>query len=147
MPYADDPKALLQFEQWYVKQHETTLLILEKGQVYQEKGLLLKFKGLDTPEAGRLWVGAELFLDRGLLPPLEQGHYWADLEGLDVYNIQGAFLGKVSHLFETGANDVLVVKHLGHELLIPYVPGHVVIEVKLPEGKLIVDWEDTPDAV
>ncbi|MFI4956100.1 MAG: ribosome maturation factor RimM [Gammaproteobacteria bacterium] len=147
LPYADDPASLLQYDRWYVRRaHETTLLLLEKGQVYQQKGLLLKFKGLDTPEASRLWVGAELLLDRSLLPDLEHGHYWADLEGLEVYTVEGLYLGKVSHLFETGANDVLVVKDGGHEVLIPYVPGHIVMEVNEEEGKIVVDWE-APDAI
>jgi 16S rRNA processing protein RimM len=142
MPYAGDPESLLHYEQWHIKRgNEITLWTFEKGQVYQEKGLLMKFKGLDTPEAGRLWVGAELLLDRTLMPPLEEGYYWADLEGLAVYTVEGLYLGKVSHLFETGANDVLVVKNEEHELLIPYVSGHIVKDVNLEEGKLIVDWE------
>lgn len=147
LAYAGNPASLLQYDRWHVKRgHETIVFILEKGQVYQEKGLLLKFKGLDTPEAGKLWVGAELLLDRSLLPDLEHGYYWADLEGLKVYTVEGLYLGMVSHLFETGANDVLVVKDGGHELLIPYVPGHIVMEVNIEEGKLVVDWE-APDAI
>lgn len=148
LPEGDDPSAFLACEHWHVKRGaETTLFHLERGQVYQQKGLLLKFKEIASPEAGRLWVGAELLLERDAFPALEVGYYWADLEGLDVYNVQGVHLGKVSHLFETGANDVLVVKDGRKELLIPYVPTHIVVEVNLATGTLVVDWEDEPDAV
>jgi 16S rRNA processing protein RimM len=49
-------------------------------------------------------------------------------------------LGRVDHLFETGANDVLVV--LGErERLIPYVWGEVIRSVDLDAGLLVVDWD------
>lgn len=147
LPYADDPEFLLQFDRWYIKRgQEITLFMLEKGQVYQHKGLLLKFKGIESPEVGRLWVGAELLLERALLPALEEGFYWADLEGLEVYTEAGLYLGTVSYLFETPANDVLVVVDGDQELLIPYVSGHIVKEVSLEEGRIVVDWE-APDAI
>jgi 16S rRNA processing protein RimM len=142
LPYADKPQDLLHYPLWLIKHHrETVTFQLEKGQVYQEKGLLLKFEGIDSPEQGRQWVGAELLLEREQLPALPKGHYWADLEGLEVYNLEGIYLGKVSHLFETGANDVLVVKGEAEEHLIPYVPDHIVKEVDLAAGKLVVDWD------
>jgi 16S rRNA processing protein RimM len=141
LPYADQPQDLLHYPIWMLKHRQkTTPFTLEKAQIYQEKGLLLKLKGIDSPENGRLWVGAEIYIDRDLMPDLAQGHYWADLEGLEVYTVEGAYLGRVSHLFETGANDVLVVKNDGQELLIPYVP-HVIMEANLVDNKIIVDWD------
>ena len=34
-------------------------------------------------------------------------YYWQDLEGLSVYNKEGAYLGDVDYLMETGSNDVM----------------------------------------
>jgi ribosomal 30S subunit maturation factor RimM len=37
-------------------------------------------------------------------------YYWYQLEGLKVINQDEQLFGKVDHLLETGANDVMVVK-------------------------------------
>jgi len=64
---------------------------------------------------------------------------------LKVENLEGVELGQVSHLFETGANDVLVVKACEgsidkRERLIPYLPGATVTRVDLEEALIEVDW-------
>lgn len=49
-------------------------------------------------------------------------------------------LGTVDHLFETGANDVLVV--VGErERLLPYVWDQVIRGVDLDAGIMRVDWD------
>ncbi|MFQ5551803.1 MAG: ribosome maturation factor RimM, partial [Gemmatimonadales bacterium] len=78
----------------------------------------------------------------------EDEYYWAQLQGLRVENIEGEPLGVVSHLFETGANDVMVVmpgrllnngNRKGASLLIPYV-STVILAVDLDAGVIRVDW-------
>ena len=54
--------------------------------------------------------------------------------------IEGRELGTVSHLFATGANDVLVVKG-ERERLIPFVRDGVVREIDLAAGAIVVDWD------
>ena len=69
-------------------------------------------------------------------------YYWADLEGLSVANIDGVDFGKVSHLFSTGANDVLVAKDAnGRERMIPFVTGQFVHDIDIDGGRIIVDWD------
>ena len=63
-----------------------------------------------------------------------------DLEGLRVLNREGIELGTVSYLFETGANDVMVVKG-DREHLIPYVPEQFIVEVDFDKGEVLVDWD------
>jgi 16S rRNA processing protein RimM len=83
------------------------------------------------------------------LPALAEGeYYWVELEGLRVVNLEGLTLGVISHLLETGANDVMVVVSEaksppgpsgGQDHLIPYVP-EVVKQVDLESGVVRVDW-------
>jgi len=49
-------------------------------------------------------------------------------------------LGVISHLFDTGANDVMVVKG-ERERLIPYLWKQVVKQVDLEAGRMLVDWD------
>ncbi len=86
-------------------------------------------------------MGSEIAIARAQLPDAAPGeYYWADLVGLEVVTLEGRHLGRVDHLMETGAHDVLVVK--GEQtVLIPYVPEQVVLEVDLEAGRMQVDWD------
>ncbi len=86
-------------------------------------------------------MGASVAVDRDEFAPLQEGeYYWADLEGLSVDTSDGVPLGVVDRVFETGANDVLVVKG-EREHLIPFVQGPVVKTVDLESGLITVDWD------
>ena len=85
-------------------------------------------------------IGEEIAVDRDALPEKTDGeYYWADLVGIEVINAEGISLGIVSRLFDTGANDVLVVDGK-KEHLIPFVRDHHVIDVDLERGRMTVDW-------
>ena len=105
------------------------------------KGLIAQFAGIEDRDAAQALVGAEVAVDRRQMPDPEPGHYyWADLEGLAVQQVDGTDLGRVSHLLETGANDVLVVQGTD-EVLIPFLTGSVIKNVDLDAGLIVVDWE------
>lgn len=111
------------------------------------KGLIAHIKGVDDREAAKALVGKEIAIERDQLPAPEEGeYYWADLEGLEVVDLSGQVMGNISHLLETGSNDVICVKptpnSIDHkERLIPYLEGDVVKEVDLEAGKVVVDWD------
>jgi 16S rRNA processing protein RimM len=113
-----------------------------RGRVHG-KGLVAALPGVDDREAAAALIGSDIEVWRSALPGIEaeDGYYWADLEGLEVVNGEGIALGRVSHLIETGANDVLVVHDGNRERLIPFVPGSHVIRVDLGAGRIDVDWD------
>jgi len=121
------------------------ILEIEAGKVHG-KGIIALPKGFDDRNQAETLRGFEIWVDRSLLPTLEGGdYYWHQLEQLLVVNEQQEQLGRVSHLLETGANDVLVVVPDSDsiddtERLIPYVEGSVVKEINLATGKILVDW-------
>jgi 16S rRNA processing protein RimM len=107
----------------------------------QGKGMVAKLPGCDDRDAAAKLVGATIQVPRSALPRPKRGqYYWTDLEGLAVVTVEGVDLGKVSHLFATGANDVLVV-HGERERLIPFVTGQFVKDVDLKAGRITVDWD------
>ena len=111
------------------------------------KGLIAKLAGVNDRDVAQKYCGAEIVTQADQLPALEEGeYYWSQLESLLVYTESGQLLGKVSHLLETGANDVLVVKGTTesidkNERLLPYLPGQVVKEIDLETGTMRVDWD------
>jgi 16S rRNA processing protein RimM len=101
--------------------------------------LVAKLKGIDDREQAAALRGCEVAVPRAALPASGAGeYYWADLQGLQVTNLRGELLGRVSGLLETGANQVLVVQG-ERERLIPFVSA-VVSSVDLERGALVVDW-------
>ena len=64
----------------------------------------------------------------------------ADLIGLDVENLEGIQLGKIDTLYETGANDIFVVKG-DKERALPFIQGQTIKSIDFDAGKMIVDWD------
>ena len=87
-------------------------------------------------------IGWDILINKSQLPkPGKDEYYWLDLIGLDVKNLQDEYLGKVDHLLETGANDVLVVLDGETERLIPFLQSTTVLNIDLQAGIMIVDWD------
>jgi 16S rRNA processing protein RimM len=108
----------------------------------QGRGLVAHFAGVDTREQAESLVGDEIWVPRSVLPlPRSGEYYWIDLEGLAVRAVDGTALGKVSHLFSTGANDVLVVRDDERERLIPFLADSVIRSVDFDAGTIEVDWD------
>jgi 16S rRNA processing protein RimM len=94
------------------------------------KGMLVKFKGVETSEeAGRLrnqWV----YVKATDVPRLPEGQiYQHELLGFAVVDENGNALGELMEIIETGANDVYVVRHeSGKEILLPAISS-VILEL------------------
>jgi 16S rRNA processing protein RimM len=154
--YTEHPENLLDYDPWFLgKQKVSEAKSAKTGQpswracVVEEakthgKGIVAKLQGCDDRDAATLLRGLEIAIHKEQLPPAEEGeYYWVDLIGLKVENLAGVSFGRVDHLLETGANDVLVVKgEAGEpERLIPYVMDVFIKEVDLDAGIIRVDWE------
>jgi len=89
------------------------------------KGMLVKFKGIETPEeAGQLrnqWVYAKA----SDVPALPEGQvYQHEIFGFKVVDEADNLLGELVEIIETGANDVYVVRdESGKEILLPAIPS------------------------
>jgi 16S rRNA processing protein RimM len=100
----------------------------------------LRLDGVTDRTGAEAWVGAEVLAERDELGEAGEGqHYWADLEGLPVVTVDGAPLGRITGLYETGGVDVLVVTGEAGERLIPLAPY---VEVDRKAGRVVVDPPD-----
>lgn len=143
----DPPEAILDYSPWMLKQGATSMELKVVAHRFQGKKLLVQLEGVTDRNQAEALQGYEVFTARERLPALAEGEfYWFELQGLQVRNTQGALLGLVDRLLETGANDVLVVKPTAGsvdeaERLIPYVKEQVVKAVDLAAGVVTVDWD------
>lgn len=138
--YTRQREDIFNYRCWRLKRadewHAFTLL---EGRA-QGKGLAAHLDGLNDRETASQWIGADIAVQKTELPALTPGeYYWSQMEGLKVVNLSGIELGRVDHLFDTGANDVLVVTG-DRERLIPYI-ATVVRAIDLDNGVMKVDWD------
>ncbi|QTF93294.1 ribosome maturation factor RimM [Halomonas sp. BM-2019] len=147
--YTGPMEGILDYPEWVLRRGDR----LERRRLLQGrrhgKGLVARLEGCESREAAEALAGVEILLPKAELPALEAGElYWHQLEGLRVVTREGAVLGRIDSLFETGANDVMVVKGAleegaldARERLLPYLPGEVILEVDLEGGVITVDWD------
>ena len=144
--FTDPIDNLLDYRHWTLKRDgEVKQMELVNGRL-QGKVLVAKLKGLDDREVARTYAGFDICVPREQLPDLEEGEfYWYQLVGLNVIDMQGQLLGRLDHLLETGANDVMVVKPCAgslddRERLLPYTE-QCVQQIDLAAGEMRVDWD------
>lgn len=144
--FTDPLDNVLDYPRWTLtRDGEVKQVEVASGRV-QGKFLVVKLKGLDDRDVARTYAGFEIRVPESELPELEEDEfYWHQLEGLSVINQDGQLLGKVDHLLETGANDVMVVKPCtgsldDRERLLPYTE-QCVQAINLDAGEMRVDWD------
>ena len=138
-PFTDDINRFDDLKKVYVKTRKEEKLYKVENARYHKNMVLLKLEGIENPEQAELLKNAYLEIDREDAIPLEEGQYFiVDLIGLDVYTDEGNLLGKVDDIYNTGANDIYVVKdELGKQVLLPGIK-EVIKEVDLDNEKIIV---------
>lgn len=102
-------------------------------------GLLVKLKGVDTPEGAGLFRNQWVFIKAKDAPPLPEGHlYKHELIGFHIVDEAGTPLGELMDIIETGANDVYVVRDdSGKEILLPNIPS-VILDVDVGSRRMRV---------
>jgi 16S rRNA processing protein RimM len=83
--------------------------------------LLLKLRGIDTPEQAKELAGAEILVPRDKACPLEEGEFYVN--DLCQCNLvyQGTVVGSITDVMEGGAGDLLEVSlaESGQKRLVP----------------------------
>lgn len=99
---------------------------------------MVSFEGINNINEVEQYKGLDVYqdVDTETLPLEENEYYYSDIIGCEVFN-EGISIGKVTEIFETGANDVWVVKG-DKEHLIPYIED-VVKEIDIENKKITIE--------
>ena len=138
-PFTDDIRRFDELKEVYIeKKNELKLFQIEKVN-YSKNMVILKLKGIETPEEAEKLRSSYLKINRKDAKKLPEGTYYiADLIGLDVYTDENKLLGKVDYIYNAGSSDIYVVKdEQGKEILLPAIKD-VLQQVDLENGKIIV---------
>lgn len=140
--YTEPRMRIFAYQPWLLNKGEEAREISGAHGREQGKGMIAALPGIADRDAAAALVGAEIRVLRAVLPKPKRGeYYWTDLEGMEVVAVDGTALGRVSHLFATGANDVLVARDGERERLIPFVLDQFVRAVDLDKRRITVDWD------
>lgn len=112
---------------------------LRRVAVHKPGVLVFTLAEVTTREEAEALRNAEVFIREADAAPLDTEEYFIhQLFGLAVLTEDGATLGQVRDVLETGANDVLVVARRSQsEALIPMIRD-VVQQVDIAGGKIVV---------
>lgn len=138
-PFTDDIRRFDNLKEVYIKTKKDSKIYKIEGVKYHKNMVLIKLQNVDTPEQADMLKNAYLEVDRENAIKLKKDEYFiADLIGLDVYTDEGNLLGKVDDIYNTGANDIYVVKdELGKQVLLPAIKD-VIKNIDLENEKIIV---------
>ena len=139
--YTEPRENILSYQPWLLKKGSLNKTVkVSNGQV-QGKGVVAQIEGIADRDQAQSLMGWDVYISHDQLPTPQQGeYYWADLIGLDVENLEGIQLGKINTLYETGANDIFVVKG-DKERALPFIQGQTIKSIDFAAGKMIVDWD------
>jgi 16S rRNA processing protein RimM len=128
--YTDFPERLQPKASVYAGEDHLPLTI--SRQRFHNEGALLAFDGFSTPEQVGRFRNQILYIKSTEVEELPEGeYYFHELLGLSVLDETGEFLGNVTEIMETGANDVYVITNdAGRELLLPAI-NEVILDVDL----------------
>lgn len=139
MPFTENIERFSKMKTVYVKNKKENKKYEIEEVKYHKNRVLIKFKGVENPEQADLLRQSYLLVDRADEEPLEEGTYYiVDMIGLEVYTDEGELLGILEDIFNTGSNDIYVVKNeLGKQILLPSIPD-VIKKIDMPNKKVIV---------
>ncbi len=110
---------------------------LESSKPYKGQ-LLVKLRGLDGIEDAKKWVGATLCLPEAALDSLDPGQYYHyQVIGLEVYDIKGERIGRITRTWSTPGGELYVVQGATKEHLIP-AAKEIIEKVDFFAGKVII---------
>ncbi|MDX8126180.1 ribosome maturation factor RimM [Methylomonas sp. OY6] len=140
--FTDPRENILQYSPWILRKNSHFQEVKLLGGRRQGSLVVAELQDITDRDVAAGLMGADILIRKQQLPKASDGeYYWADLIGLEVRNLEGCQLGKVDHLLETGANDVLVVVDGELERLIPFLQQSTVLKIDLDEGLILVDWD------
>lgn len=145
LPDTETIDGLFDYDTWWLGRDDSWQEVeIETAKVHNDV-IVAKLVGVDDRDAALRCKGKQVAVPRAQLPEADADeYYWSDLIGVSVKNKQDIDFGIITDVFETGANDVLVVNIEGapkaNERLIPFI-ADVVLEVDITAKTMLVDWD------
>jgi 16S rRNA processing protein RimM len=134
---SESPERFTWLDEVYIGHEMPTLRTVESIR-FHKSWALLKLAGCDDRNSANLLRSQLVQIPESEGLPLEDGEYYLyQLLGLKVYTEDHDYLGDISEVIETKANNVFVVKGLDAEILLPDI-GEVIRDIDFESGVVTV---------
>jgi 16S rRNA processing protein RimM len=145
-PFSTDADALLNVKTWWLDKPSLHSVTVRTAKLHGGD-VVAQLAGVVGRDASEALKGAAVSIPRSQFPALSADEfYWSDLIGLEVVNVQGEALGRVTDMMDNGAQSILRIAPVATadaaaaaERLIPYV-DQFVKTVDLAARTITVDW-------
>jgi len=147
-PHSPEADALLNVKTWWLDKPTLHAVSVRSAKLHGGDVVATLVGMRDRNDAEAL-KGAAVSVSRSEFPKLEEDEfYWSDLIGLDVVNLEGEALGKVTDMMHNGAQSILRIAPVAvegaldakvSERLVPFV-DQFVKTVDLNGKKITLDW-------
>lgn len=138
-PLTDFPERFQKLQKLKIKQGETLAELTLDLVTFHQGMLLMKFQEINSIEEAAPYRNCYINVTADELYPLPEGSYYHfQLLGLKVDDLEKGYLGQISDVLETGANDVYVIKsEVYGEILVPAIK-EVIREVDVAQGRMLI---------
>nr|WP_314541343.1 ribosome maturation factor RimM [uncultured Massilia sp.] len=148
-PHSTEADALLNVKTWWLDKPALRSVKVRNAK-FHSGDVTATLVDLSERDAAEALKGAVVRVSRADFPALsEDEYYWTDLIGMDVVNLQGDALGKVTDMMHNGAQSILRITPVADptaaedakasERLVPFV-DQFVRTVDLQARLITLDW-------
>lgn len=104
---------------------------------YHKNQAILKLKGISELEKAENLINSFLWVKIEDAKRPKGAYFLFELIGLEVFNVEGEYIGKLKDVLQPGANDVYIVKNEDREYLIPAVK-EIVKSIDIEHNKMTI---------
>lgn len=144
--YTDEKEGVFSYSPWLLGEVDKEYIV----DVWRthNKGVVAKLIGVESRDDAESIKNLDISIKAEKLPQLTDGdYYWRDLVGMQVVTEAGYDLGAVKELFETGSNDVMLIRANPNdafgqkERMVPFLFDQVIKHVDMQARTIKVDWD------
>lgn len=138
-PFTDDIEQFERLKSILVEKNKKLLEVEIENVRYQKHLVILKLKNIEDMNTAEKYKGCYIKIHRKDARKLPDGTYFiADIIGSEVITDDGQKIGKVDDIYNTGSNDIYVVKdELGKQILLPGIKD-VILDIDIEKQVVTV---------
>ncbi|MBP3320261.1 MAG: 16S rRNA processing protein RimM [Clostridia bacterium] len=136
--WMDNPDDFCKLKNIFIKKNNQNILVNIINYRYHKSHILVKLKNICDRTGADEFVNHEIYAHRDNIPKNSDRYFIQDLINCQVIDFSSnKIYGVLSNIFNTGANDIYVIKNNNKEYLVPIIPG-TVKDINLDHNKIYI---------